>query len=96
MTRLASLPGIDDVALTTNGVLLDRHLESLYHAGLSRLTISLDSLDPTVFSRMSGGRDELGTVLTAIDNAASRGFPGGSRSTLLCSVASTSRISCLS
>lgn len=77
VTRLASLPGIDDVALTTNGVLLDRHLESLYHAGLSRLTISLDSLDPTVFSRMSGGRDELGTVLTAIDNAASRGFPGG-------------------
>ncbi|NVN02785.1 MULTISPECIES: GTP 3',8-cyclase MoaA [Asaia] len=77
VARLVALPGIDDVALTTNGVLLDRHLDALYHAGLSRLTISLDSLDPAVFSRLSGGRDALDTVLSAIDKAASRGFPGG-------------------
>jgi len=75
--RLTALPGIDDVALTTNGVLLDRHLDALHDAGLSRLTISLDSLDPLVFEHMSGGRDKLGAVLTAIDNAAKRGFPGG-------------------
>ncbi|MFC0509599.1 GTP 3',8-cyclase MoaA [Asaia spathodeae] len=77
VARLVALSGIDDVALTTNGVLLDRHLDALYHAGLSRLTVSLDSLDPGVFSRLSGGRDALDTVLSAIDKAASRGFPGG-------------------
>lgn len=75
--QLTSLPGIDDVALTTNGVLLERHLDALHEAGLSRLTISLDSLDPVIFSQMSGGRDVLSTVLSAIDVAARRGFPGG-------------------
>ncbi|WP_122050633.1 GTP 3',8-cyclase MoaA [Asaia bogorensis] len=75
--RLVAIEGIDDVALTTNAVLLERHLDALHDAGLTRLTISLDSLDPAIFSRMSGGRAVVETVLAAIDKAAQRGFPGG-------------------
>ncbi|WP_336761898.1 GTP 3',8-cyclase MoaA [Asaia sp. VD9] len=77
VTRLVALEGIDDVALTTNAVLLDRHLDALHEAGLTRLTISLDALDPAIFSRMSGGRAQVETVLAAIDQAAERGFSGG-------------------
>ncbi|WP_222548302.1 GTP 3',8-cyclase MoaA [Asaia lannensis] len=75
--RLVAIPGIEDVALTTNGVLLQRHLDALHAAGLTRLTISLDALDPNVFSHMSGGRAVVETVLAAIDAAVARGFPGG-------------------
>src|SRR5215510_6021553 len=52
---LTNIPGIDDVALTTNGVLLSRYAGELKAAGLQRVTVSLDSLDPDVFARMSGG-----------------------------------------
>src|ERR1017187_10424190 len=52
---LTSLPGIDDVALTTNGVLLAQHAAELRAAGLRRVTVSLDSLDPAVFAQMAGG-----------------------------------------
>src|SRR5580704_19525233 len=47
---LTSLPGIEDVALTTNGVLLAQHAAELRAAGLHRVTVSLDSLDPAVFA----------------------------------------------
>src|SRR6185312_314138 len=50
---LTGVPGIEDVALTTNGVLLSRYAGELKAAGLQRVTISLDSLDPQVFARMS-------------------------------------------
>src|ERR1700689_3301970 len=52
---LTSLHGIEDVALTTNGVLLAQHAAELRAAGLQRITVSLDSLDPTVFAQMAGG-----------------------------------------
>ena len=52
---LAALPQVEDVALTTNGVLLARHAEELKAQGLGRVTVSLDSLDPAVFRTMSGG-----------------------------------------
>src|ERR1700712_1023829 len=52
---LTDIPGVDDVALTTNGVLLSRYAAELKAAGLKRITVSLDSLDPEVFARMSGG-----------------------------------------
>ncbi len=51
---LTTLPGVDDVALTTNGVLLPQHAAELRAAGLQRVTVSLDSLDPRVFARMAG------------------------------------------
>ena len=53
---LCRVPGIDDVALTTNGILLAQHAAALKAAGLSRVTVSLDALDEDVFLQMSGGR----------------------------------------
>ncbi|AQU86429.1 cyclic pyranopterin phosphate synthase MoaA [Komagataeibacter nataicola] len=75
--RLSALPGIEDVALTTNGVLLPRFAPALQQAGLRRVTVSLDSLDPAVFAHMSGGRGELSAVLQGIDAACAAGFAGG-------------------
>jgi len=71
---LTAIPGIEDVALTTNGVLLARHAAELKAAGLKRITISLDSLDPQVFARMSGGFGGLQDVLDGIEHARSSGL----------------------
>ena len=49
--RLAELDGVDDLALTTNGVLLAPMAEALAKAGLQRVTVSLDSLDEEVFAQ---------------------------------------------
>src|ERR1700741_2934394 len=51
---LTTIPGVDDVALTTNGVLLGKYASELKAAGLKRITVSLDSLDPAGFARMRG------------------------------------------
>lgn len=75
--RLSALPGIEDVALTTNGVLLPRFAPALRQAGLRRVTVSLDSLDPVVFAHMSGGRGDLSAVLEGVDAACAAGFEGG-------------------
>jgi cyclic pyranopterin phosphate synthase len=66
---LTSIAGIEDVALTTNGILLARHAAELKAAGLNRITVSLDSLDPDVFSRMSGGFGGVAEVLAGIEAA---------------------------
>ncbi len=55
VSRLSSLPGLDDLALTTNGQTLDSHAERLADAGLMRVNISLDSLDPEVYAAITGG-----------------------------------------
>ena len=64
---LAALPGVEDVALTTNGVLLARHAEELHAQGLNRVTVSLDSLDPAVFRQMSGGFGSPADVVAGIE-----------------------------
>lgn len=66
---LSSLPGSPDLALTTNGVLLGKHATELRAAGLARVTVSLDSLDPEIFARMSGGFGSLAEVLDGIEHA---------------------------
>ncbi len=66
---LTALPGIEDVALTTNGVLLGRYAGELKAAGLKRVTVSLDSLDEAVFKRMSGGFGGVAEVLDGIEHA---------------------------
>ena len=73
--RLTDIKGINDIALTTNGFLLDRHAEALQKAGLDRVTVSLDSLDPDIFSRLSGGRGSLVQVLSGIESADAVGLP---------------------
>jgi cyclic pyranopterin phosphate synthase len=57
--ELSAIPGITDLALTTNGVLLAQHAAELRAQGLARVTVSLDSIDPGTFRRMSGGFDGL-------------------------------------
>src|SRR5580700_2701067 len=71
---LTAIPGIEDVALTTNGVLLAQHAAELKAAGLKRVTVSLDSLDPQVFAKMSGGFDGVADVLNGIDHALRAGL----------------------
>ncbi|MDN5923679.1 MAG: GTP 3',8-cyclase MoaA, partial [Xanthomonadales bacterium] len=72
--RLAAIPGVDDIAMTTNGVLLPRHAQALREAGLQRVTLSLDSLDPQTFARLSGGRGQLDQVLAGLAAAEAAGF----------------------
>jgi cyclic pyranopterin phosphate synthase len=71
---LSDIPGIDDIALTTNGVLLGQHAVDLHANGLRRVTVSLDTLDPDVFARMSGGFHALNQVLSGIDAAIAAGL----------------------
>jgi len=71
---LTGIPGIEDVALTTNGVLLGQHAVDLYGNGLKRLTVSLDTLDPDIFKRMSGGFGAVEQVLHGIDAAIAAGL----------------------
>ena len=71
---LTALPGIEDIALTTNGVLLSQQAVELHANGLRRVTVSLDTLDPAVFTRMSGGFGALDAVLAGIDAAVAAGL----------------------
>jgi cyclic pyranopterin phosphate synthase len=66
VSRLAALPGVDDLALTTNGFLLAEHAQALRDAGLRRVTVSLDSLDEAVFRRMAGREYSVERVLAGI------------------------------
>ena len=71
---LVAIEPIKDLALTTNGALLAQHAAGLKQAGLGRLTVSIDSLDPDIFARLSGGRGEIGKVLDGIEVAREAGF----------------------
>jgi len=71
---LSSLPGIGDIALTTNGVLLAQQAAALSAAGLQRVTVSLDSLDGAVFKAMSGGLGSVEDVLEGIAAAQRHGL----------------------
>ena len=71
---IAALPGVEDLALTTNAMLLAPVAQTLADAGLHRVTVSLDSLDPQVFRTMSGGRGDLDQVLSGIDAAERAGL----------------------
>jgi cyclic pyranopterin phosphate synthase len=72
--RLAAVPGVEDLALTTNGYKLAPLAGELADAGLGRVTVSLDSLDPEVFARMSGRDLEPGPVLEGIAAAEAAGL----------------------
>jgi GTP 3',8-cyclase len=71
--RLAAIPEIDDLALTTNGVLLEEFAQPLYDAGLRRLNVHIDTLDRTRFEQITR-RDELGRVLRGLALARRIGF----------------------
>lgn len=70
---LVAVPGLSDLALTTNGVLLAEQAAALWDAGLRRLNVSLDTLDPGRFREISR-RDGLDRVLAGLDAATRVGF----------------------
>lgn len=71
--RLSAIPGIRDIALTTNGVFLAKQAEALRAAGLNRVNISLDTLDPARF-RFIARSGDLKRVMEGIEAAAAVGF----------------------
>lgn len=72
--QLAGIPGVDDLALTTNGSVLSQWAQRLKTAGLHRLTISLDTLDENIFHQMSGEKGSVKDVLEGIRAAEAVGF----------------------
>ena len=66
--------GVDDIALTSNGALLRRRALRLREAGLHRVTVSLDSLDPEVFATMSDTRVDVAVVIDGIAAAREAGL----------------------
>ncbi|MGB8962113.1 MAG: GTP 3',8-cyclase MoaA [Pseudonocardiaceae bacterium] len=72
--QLAGIDGIDDVAMTTNGSLLAKKARSLHDAGLSRVTVSLDSLDAETFRTMSDVKIPVARVVEGIAAAADAGL----------------------
>jgi cyclic pyranopterin phosphate synthase len=70
---LAGTPGIDDISLTTNGVLLPPMAQALADAGLNRVNVSLDTLDPERFRQLTR-RDDLDRVLAGLDAASNAGL----------------------
>jgi len=73
--RLAGIQGLDTLGLTTNGVLLAEHARALRQAGITHLNVSLDSLRPERFARITT-RDFFHRVRSGIDTALEAGFPG--------------------
>jgi cyclic pyranopterin phosphate synthase len=75
VAMLAAVSGIKDIAITTNGVLLAHHAEALALAGLNRVTVSLDALDPEIFANMNGVGAKVGRVIAGIEAAQAFGLP---------------------
>ena len=74
LERLAAIPGLKHLALTTNGLLLEEMAGALYQSGVQRLNVSLDSLQPQTFSTITRGGD-LQRVMAGLDAAERAGFP---------------------
>ena len=74
LSQLSAIPGLRQLVLTTNGLLLDEMAESLREAGVQRLNVSLDSLGAGTFATITRGAD-VSRVLTGIEAAERAGFP---------------------
>ena len=72
--ELAAIEGVEDLTLTTNGVLLPQHATALKAAGLDRVTISLDADDDETFTRMNDARVPVSSVLRGLDAAEAAGL----------------------
>ncbi|MBI9076711.1 MAG: GTP 3',8-cyclase MoaA [Desulfatibacillum sp.] len=70
---IASMPGIEDLAMTTNGVRLAHMAQDLKNAGLHRVNVSLDSMRPEVFAKITG-RDHCREVINGIEAALGAGL----------------------
>ena len=77
--KLMTIEGIEDIGLTTNGVLLKQYAQPLYDAGLRRLNMSLDALDPSIFGKLNGRGIKPQLILSNIDYAQKIGFDNQSK-----------------
>ena len=75
VAMIAAVPGVEDLAMTTNGILLNHHAKGLVAAGLNRVTVSLDALDEEIFTKMNGVGAKLDRVLLGIRSAQDAGLP---------------------
>jgi cyclic pyranopterin phosphate synthase len=71
---LRGIDGIDDISLTTNGILLARQADELKAAGLDRVNVSLDTLNPEKFRKITRGNAEIDEVLNGMRAAAEAGL----------------------
>lgn len=71
--KIAAVEGIEDLALTTNGAMLAREARTLRHAGVRRINVSMDSLDPARFKEITRGGD-LARVWEGVEAAVEAGF----------------------
>ncbi len=74
ISMLAPLPGLQDIALTTNGILLPRYADQLAAAGLERVTVSLDALDDETFRAVADTKLSVAAVLAGVDAALAAGL----------------------
>jgi len=72
--KILSVEGVEDIGLTTNGLLLGNQAQALYDAGLRRLNISLDALDPELFGKLNGRGIDPSHILKQIEFAQQVGF----------------------
>jgi cyclic pyranopterin phosphate synthase len=75
VAMVATIEGVKDIAITTNGVLLAHHAEELALAGLNRVTVSLDAMDAKIFARMNGVGAKVERVIAGIQSAMTFGLP---------------------
>ncbi len=73
IAKLNQIDGIEDIGLTTNGLLL-KHGQKLYDAGLRRINVSLDAIDDTLFQSINNRNIKATTILEQIDYATSIGL----------------------
>lgn len=71
--RIAALPGVNDLSISTNATQLDRHAQALKAAGVTRLNVSLDSLQQARVEKING-RDVLVRIMAGLDAAQAAGF----------------------
>jgi len=74
IAAVAENEGVEKIAITTNGFKLPQHIQSWVDAGLTSLNVSIDSLDPRLFSSITG-HDKLNTILKGIDLALEQHIP---------------------
>jgi GTP 3',8-cyclase len=72
--KLAVLDGVEDLAMTTNGVLLPKHAAALKKAGLQRVTVSLDAIDEEIFGKMNGVGAKANKVIDGIRSSIDAGL----------------------
>jgi GTP 3',8-cyclase len=75
VAMISAIDGVQDLAMTTNGVLLAHHAEELALAGMNRVTVSLDALDPEIFGKMNGTGAKVERVISGIMAAKNFGLP---------------------